>query len=77
MLPYRQDEILAVIRVLDDFGVDRHIPARPRGLARWRMPARHGAMASLLRLGRRFEVYDAIPYNGALIRGRDVTRFNR
>lgn len=67
---YRQDEILALIRVLDEFGVTigtfQHIL---EGYKVADEMARHGAMASAFSdwWAYKLEVYDAIPYGGALM----------
>ncbi len=67
---YRQDEILNFIRIADDFGfttgVFHHV------LEGYKVApeiARHGAGASCLSdwWAYKFEVYDAIPYNSALL----------
>ena len=67
---YRQDEILALIRTLDDFkvriGTFQHIL---EGYKVADAMAKHGAMGSAFSdwWAYKFEVYDAIPYNGALM----------
>ena len=67
---YRQDEILTLIRVLDDYGITigtfQHIL---EGYKVADEMARHGAMASAFAdwWAYKFEVYDAIPYAGALM----------
>ncbi len=67
---YRQDEILALIRTLDDFGVQigtfQHIL---EGYKVADAMAKHGAMGSSFSdwWAYKLEVYDAIPYNGALM----------
>lgn len=67
---YRQDEILALIRTLDEFGVTigtfQHIL---EGYKVADAMAKHGAMGSAFSdwWAYKFEVYDAIPYNGALM----------
>jgi N-acetylglucosamine-6-phosphate deacetylase len=67
---YRQDEILALIRVLDEFditiGTFQHIL---EGYKVADEMARHGAMGSAFSdwWAYKFEVYDAIPYAGALM----------
>lgn len=67
---YRQDEILALIRVLDEFGITigtfQHIL---EGYKVADEMARHGAMASAFSdwWAYKFEVYDAIPYAGAMM----------
>lgn len=77
---YRQDEILNLIRIADDFGftiaVFQHV------LEGYKVApelARHGAGASCFSdwWAYKFEVYDAIPYNGALmVQAGVVTSFN-
>ncbi|UCD36798.1 MAG: amidohydrolase, partial [Fidelibacterota bacterium] len=77
---YRQDEVLNLIRIADDFGftvgVFQHI------LEGYKVApeiARHGAGGSCFSdwWGYKFEVYDAIPYNGALMMEAGViTSFN-
>jgi len=67
---YRQDEILALIRVLDDFditiGTFQHIL---EGYKVADAMAKHGAMASAFSdwWAYKFEVFDAIPFGGALM----------
>lgn len=67
---YRQDEILALIRVLDEFhiriGTFQHIL---EGYKVAPEMAQHGAMASAFSdwWAYKFEVYDAIPHAGALM----------
>ncbi|HIN94796.1 MAG TPA: amidohydrolase [Planctomycetes bacterium] len=67
---YRQDEILALIRTLDDFkvriGTFQHIL---EGYKVADAMAKHGAMGSAFSdwWAYKFEVYDAIPYNGAIM----------
>lgn len=67
---YRQDEILALIRVLDDFditiGTFQHIL---EGYKVADAMAKHGAMGSAFSdwWAYKFEVYDAIPFGGALM----------
>ncbi|MEQ9409634.1 MAG: amidohydrolase family protein [Fuerstiella sp.] len=72
---YRQDEILALIRILDEFditiGTFQHI------LEGYKVAdelARHGAMASAFSdwWAYKFEVYDAIPYAGAVMHDAGV-----
>lgn len=77
---YRQDEILATLRVLEDYGVTvgslQHIL---EGYKVADAMAAHGAMASSFSdwWAYKFEVYDAIPYNGALMhRAGIVVSFN-
>ncbi len=67
---YRQDEILALMRVAEDFGF--RIAAFQHVLEGYKVAdelARHGAGASTFSdwWAYKFEVYDAIPYNGALM----------
>jgi N-acetylglucosamine-6-phosphate deacetylase len=67
---YRQDEILALIRVLDEFGITigtfQHIL---EGYKVAEAMAEHGAMGSAFSdwWAYKFEVYDAIPYAGAIM----------
>jgi imidazolonepropionase-like amidohydrolase len=72
---YRQDEILALLRVMESFGVKvgtlQHI------LEGYKVAdeiAAHGAGASTFSdwWAYKFEVYDAIPYNGSLMRDRGI-----
>ena len=72
---YRQDEILTLIRVLDDFkiriGTFQHIL---EGYKVADAMAKHGAMGSAFSdwWAYKFEVYDAIPYAGALMHNAGV-----
>jgi N-acetylglucosamine-6-phosphate deacetylase len=72
---YRQDEILALLRTLDEFkitiGTLQHIL---EGYKVADAMARHGAMGSSFAdwWAYKFEVYDAIPYNGALMHDAGV-----
>jgi imidazolonepropionase-like amidohydrolase len=72
---YRQDEILAFLRACEDFGVKvgtlQHIL---EGYKLADVIARHGAGASSFSdwWAFKFEVFDAIPYNGALMRQAGV-----
>jgi imidazolonepropionase-like amidohydrolase len=72
---YRQDEILALIRVLDDYGITigtfQHIL---EGYKVADEMAKHGAMGSAFSdwWAYKFEVYDAIPYDGALMHDAGV-----
>lgn len=72
---YRQDEILALIRVADDFkvriGTFQHIL---EGYKVADAMAKHGAMGSAFSdwWAYKFEVYDAIPYAGALMHNAGV-----
>ena len=67
---YRQDEIVALLRTLERFqvriGTLQHIL---EGYKVAEVMKRHGAMASAFSdwWAYKFEVYDAIPYNGALM----------
>lgn len=72
---YRQDEILMLIRQMEDFGVK--IGSFEHVLEGYKVAdeiARHGAGGSTFSdwWGYKFEVYDAIPYNGSLMRDRGV-----
>ncbi|MFB0516098.1 MAG: amidohydrolase family protein, partial [Candidatus Neomarinimicrobiota bacterium] len=67
---YRQDEILNLIRIADDFGFT--IGTLQHVLEGYKVApeiARHGASASCFSdwWAYKFEVYDAIPYNAALM----------
>ena len=67
---YRQDEILALLRTLEDFDVT--IGTLQHVLEGYKVADaldQHGAMASAFSdwWAYKFEVYDAIPYNGALM----------
>lgn len=72
---YRQDEILMLMRVAEDFGFKigtfQHIL---EGYKVAPEMARHGAAGSTFSdwWAYKFEVYDAIPYNGALMRKAGV-----
>lgn len=72
---YRQDEILALLRTCDEFqvtiGTLQHVL---EGYKAADAIARHGAMASAFSdwWAYKFETYDAIPYNGALMRQAGV-----
>ncbi|MDB4614683.1 amidohydrolase, partial [bacterium] len=72
---YRQDEILALIRVLDDYdvtiGTFQHIL---EGYKVANEMAEHGAMGSAFSdwWAYKFEVFDAIPYDGALMHNAGV-----
>jgi N-acetylglucosamine-6-phosphate deacetylase len=67
---YRQDEIVATLDVLEEFGIQigtlQHILEGYKVADRM---AQHGAMASAFSdwWAYKFEVFDAIPYNGALM----------
>ena len=72
---YRQDEIVALLDLLDVFGIRigtlQHILEGYKVADRM---AAHGAMASSFSdwWAYKFEVYDAIPFNGALMRDRGI-----
>ena len=72
---YRQDEILALLRTLDDFGITigsfQHIL---EGYKVADAMAEHGAMGSAFAdwWAYKFEVFDAIPYAGALMHNAGV-----
>ena len=72
---YRQDEITATLDVLEEFGVRigtlQHILEGYKVADRM---AKHGAMASAFSdwWAYKFEVYDAIPYNGALMHNQGI-----
>ena len=72
---YRQDEIVATLDVLEEFGIQigtlQHILEGYKVADRM---ARHGAMGSSFSdwWAYKFEVLDAIPYNGALMHDRGV-----
>lgn len=72
---YRQDEILAMLRTLDDYGVT--IGSLQHILEGYKVAdtmAAHGAMGSSFSdwWAYKFEVYDAIAYNGALMHNAGV-----
>ncbi len=72
---YRQDEILMLIHLMDSFGVK--IASFQHVLEGYKVAdeiARHGAGGSTFSdwWAYKFEVYDAIPYNGSLMRDRGV-----
>jgi imidazolonepropionase-like amidohydrolase len=72
---YRQDEILATMRVAEDFGF--RIRAFQHILEGYKVAdimAKHGAAGSTFSdwWAYKFEVYDAIPYNGALMHDQGV-----
>lgn len=73
---YRQDEILALIRVLDEYditiGTFQHIL---EGYKVADEMAKHGAMGSAFAdwWAYKFEVFDAIPFGGALMHDAGVT----
>ena len=72
---YRQDEILSFLRTMDSFGVK--VGTLQHVLEGYKVAdeiAKHGAGASTFSdwWAYKFEVYDAIPYNGSLMRERGV-----
>jgi N-acetylglucosamine-6-phosphate deacetylase len=72
---YRQDEILALIRIFDDFGIT--IGSLQHILEGYKVAdamARHGATGSSFAdwWAYKFEVWDAIPFNGALMHRQNV-----
>lgn len=72
---YRQDEMLMLMRLMEDFGVE--IGTLQHGLEGYKIAdeiARHGAGVSTFSdwWAYKFEVYDAIPYNGSLMHERGV-----
>jgi imidazolonepropionase-like amidohydrolase len=72
---YRQDEILTLIRLMEGFGVK--IGTFQHVLEGYKIAdeiARHGAGGSTFAdwWAYKFEVYDAIPYNGSLMHDRGV-----
>ena len=73
---YRQDEILVFLRTMESFGV--RVATLQHVLEGYKVAdeiARHGAGGSCFAdwWAYKFEVYDAIPYNGSLMRDRGVT----
>ncbi len=72
---YRQDEIVATLDLLDEFGIQigtlQHISEGYKVADRM---AQHGAMGSAFSdwWAYKFEVYDAIPYNGALMHDQGI-----
>lgn len=72
---YRQDEIVAFLNVLDEFGVQvgtlQHVLEGYKVADRMKQ---HGAMASTFSdwWGYKFEVFDAIPHNGAIMHREDI-----
>ncbi len=73
---YRQDEMLALLRLAETYGVK--IATFQHALEGYKIGdeiARHGAGASIFTdwWSYKAEAYDAIPYNGALLRARGVT----
>ncbi|MBI3853911.1 MAG: amidohydrolase family protein [Verrucomicrobia bacterium] len=72
---YRQDEILAFLRTMESFNVK--VGTLQHVLEGYKVAdeiAKHGAGASTFSdwWAYKFEVYDAIPYNGSLMRDRGV-----
>ena len=72
---YRQDEILMLIRLMESFGVK--IASFQHVLEGYKVAdeiAQHGAGGSTFAdwWAYKFEVYDAVPYNGSLMRDRGV-----
>ncbi|MCS7034390.1 MAG: amidohydrolase family protein, partial [Phycisphaerae bacterium] len=72
---YRQDEILALLRLCEEFKVQ--VGSLQHILEGYKVAdaiARHGATASSFSdwWAYKAEVYDAIPYNGALMHGRGI-----
>ncbi|MGA4579905.1 amidohydrolase family protein [Limisphaera sp. VF-2] len=72
---YRQDEILAFLQVMEDFGV--RVASLEHGLEGYKVAdeiAAHGAGVATFAdwWAYKFEVYDAIPYAGALMHRRGV-----
>ena len=72
---YRKDEILEMLRVAEEFGVK--VATLQHVLEGYKVAdeiARHGAGASTFSdwWAYKYEVWDAIPYNGALMRERGV-----
>ncbi len=72
---YRQDEILMLMRLMESFGV--RIGTLQHVLEGYKVAdeiTQHGAGASTFSdwWAYKFEVYDAIPYNGSLMRDRGV-----
>jgi imidazolonepropionase-like amidohydrolase len=72
---YRQDEILMLIRLMESFGVK--VATFQHVLEGYKVAdeiAKHGAGGSTFSdwWAYKFEVYDAIPYNGSLMRDRGV-----
>ncbi len=77
---YRQDEILALIRIFDDYGIT--IGSLQHILEGYKVAdamAKHGATGSSFAdwWAYKIEVYDAIPFNGALMhRQKVIVSFN-
>lgn len=72
---YRQDEILALLRTCEEFGI--RVATLQHILEGYKVAdaiARHGAMGSSFSdwWAYKIEVYDAIPYNGALMHNAGV-----
>lgn len=73
---YRQDEMLMLMRLLESFGVK--LGTFQHGLEGYKIAdeiAKHGAGVSTFSdwWAYKFEVYDAVPYNGSLMRDRGIT----
>jgi N-acetylglucosamine-6-phosphate deacetylase len=73
---YRQDEILMLLRLMESFGVK--IASLQHGLEAYKIAdeiAAHGAGVSMFSdwWAYKFEVYDAIPFNGAICREHGIT----
>jgi len=73
---YRQDEILMLLRLMEGFGV--RVGTLQHGLEAYKIAdeiSAHGAGVSTFSdwWAYKFEVYDAIPYNGSLAAQRGVT----
>ena len=73
---YRQDEMLMLMRLMEEFGVK--LGTLQHGLEGYKIAdeiAKHGAGVSTFAdwWAYKFEVYDAIPYNGSLMHERGVT----
>lgn len=72
---YRQDEMLMLMRLMESFGVK--IGTFQHGLEGYKIAdeiAKHGAGVSTFSdwWAYKFEVYDAIPYNGSLMHDRGI-----
>ncbi len=73
---YRQDETLAMIRVAEETGFKVSVLVHVlEGYKNAEALRAHGAMPSTFSdwWGYKFEVYDAIPYNGALMHDQNLT----
>jgi len=73
---YRQDEMLAMMRLAEDFGI--RVTTFAHGLEGYQIAdelAAHGASVTTQSdwWGYKLEAYDATPYNGALLTGRGVS----